>query len=71
MKTPQASDEKTVRNLVSEGCTWTVYEQQLPYAPSWRTLIFMSDRIARRVTQYPPNWFELSDSALAEVGTGA
>jgi hypothetical protein len=58
-----------VRDLVSEGYTWTVYEQRLPYERSWRTLVFMSDRVVRRVKHFPPNWFELSDSALAEIST--
>ena len=71
MKKHQEGGGNTVRNVVCAGCTWTAFEQRLPYGPSRRSLVFMSDRVARRVKQYPPNWFELSDSALAEISSNA
>lgn len=69
MKTEDHTRGGTVRSLESDGYTWTVYEQQLPYGQAWRTLVFMSDRVVRRVKQYPPNWFDLPDSELAQVST--
>jgi len=71
MKTHDESSQSGVRNVLCGGCTWTVFEQRMPYGPSRRSLVFMSDRVARRVKQYPANWFELSDSALADISSNA
>lgn len=45
--------------------TWCVYEDRHPFFGA--SLIFDSDRIARRVRSYPPNWRELTDEQLAEL----
>jgi hypothetical protein len=71
MKKEGDFSERAVRNVVCGGCTWTVFEQRVPYGPSRCSLVFMSDRVARRVKQYPANWFELSDSALADISANA
>jgi hypothetical protein len=66
MKTARRPDIEIVRG---DDCAWTVYELAVSDPPSQRVLVFMSDRIARRVRHYSPNWFELADEALAELGT--
>jgi len=43
--------------------TWCVYETRHPHFGD--SLIFESDRIARRVRNYPLNWRDLSDEQLA------
>lgn len=43
--------------------TWCVYEDRHPNLGD--SLIFESDRIARRVRNYPANWRDLSDEQLA------
>lgn len=45
--------------------TWSVYEDDHSYVG--RSLIFESDRIARRVRNYPANWRDLTDEQLAEL----
>ena len=42
---------------------WCVYEHKHPRFGN--SLIFESDRIARRVRTYPENWRELADEQLA------
>jgi hypothetical protein len=53
--------------LDDDGQAWSVSEQ--PFSPYDRrhgwSLIFTSDLAVRRVRNYPPNWYELSDPALA------
>lgn len=45
--------------------TWCVYEDRHPH---WGdSLIFDSDRIARRVRNYPANWRDLTDEQLAQL----
>jgi len=41
---------------------WSVYEDRHPHFGS--SLIFESDRCARRVREYPRNWRDLSDEQL-------
>lgn len=55
------------RSVVHEGRVWAVSEHPVPYKRDRWSLVFASDRMARRVQQYPANWFELSDEALAEL----
>lgn len=43
--------------------TWSAYEDARPHAG--KSLIFESDRIARRVRIYPANWRDLTDDHLA------
>jgi len=71
VKTTRQPDREIVRSVVSEGCTWTVDERPVPYGHSQHALVFMSDRIARRVKHYPANWFELPDEALAALSSRA
>ena len=71
MNSTRKSDVEITRSLVSDGHAWTVCERPVPYSSAQRALLFMSDRVARRVKRYPPNWFDLSDEALAEVSTRA
>ena len=50
------------RCFVAQGVTWSVYHDRSYYVgPS---LIFESDRIVRRVRNYPTNWEQLSDEDL-------
>ena len=53
------------RSLRDQGVTWSVYEDQSTTLGS--SLIFESDKIARRVRDYPANWRELSDAELAAL----
>jgi hypothetical protein len=55
------------RSVVYEGRVWAVSERPVPYKKDRWSLVFTSDRVARRVQHYPANWFELSDEALAEI----
>ena len=60
--------EGRLRRVVTEGVTWTVYERELPYedAPV-RSLIFDTDRAARRIRNYPAGWYALPDEELAAL----
>ena len=51
------------RSFRSGSVTWSVYEDAHPHAG--KSLIFESDRIARRVRNYPANWHDLTDEQLA------
>jgi len=55
--------------LDDEGQAWSVSEQ--PFSAYDRrsgwSLIFTSELAVRRVRSYPPNWYELTDEALAEL----
>jgi len=44
---------------------WLVYEDSRSYVGS--SLIFESERIARRVRTYPDNWRDLTDEQLAAL----
>jgi uncharacterized UPF0160 family protein len=44
---------------------WAVYEHCHSYVG--RSLIFESDRVVRRVRNYPANWRDLTDEQLREV----
>lgn len=55
------------RIVVSTGVTWTVYEDRKSYVgPS---LIFESDKISRRVRNYPPDWAKLTDEKLIALSS--
>ena len=63
---PQISNGHS-RSVVHDGCVWAVSERPVPYHRDRWSLVFTSDRMARRVQNYPANWFELSDEALASI----
>jgi hypothetical protein len=71
MQETAVSSSAVVRNVVHEGCTWTVCERPIPYNRHRHALVFMSERVARRVKRYPSNWFELPDEALAQLSASA
>lgn len=55
------------RLLAAKGFTWTVYEDRTAYVgPS---LIFESEKITRRVRNYPPDWTTLTDEQLLVVSS--
>ena len=49
-----------------EGTQWTVREQ-LAHPDNAPTLVFLGDKIARRVREYPADWYTLSALELAVV----
>jgi hypothetical protein len=50
------------RSLRADGVSWSVYEDRSDsLGPS---LIFESDKIARRVRGFPANWRQLTDAQL-------
>ncbi|HEX4683429.1 MAG TPA: response regulator [Gemmatimonadaceae bacterium] len=56
------------RRVLIGGRLWTVYERMLPYASQVpRSLVFETDRHARRVRNYPMDWHVLDDAALAAL----
>jgi hypothetical protein len=54
------------RTVEFEGQEWTVREQ-LAYPGNAPTLVFIADKLARRVRDYPENWYTLSTLELAVV----
>lgn len=73
--TPQTIDSQTAEVgperafTDADGVRWRVAER--PFGPYDRrrglSLIFSSDSAVRRVREYPANWSELSDEALAAL----
>lgn len=56
------------RRIVTEGVSWTVYERELPGdLQRKRTLVFDTDKAARRVRNYPATWYALTDDELAQL----
>ena len=53
------------RSFNAGSKTWSVYEEL--HSRLGRSLIFESERIARRVRNYPGNWRDLTDEQLAEL----
>ena len=52
--------------VFSVGSTiWSAYEDRHPHFG--RSLIFESERCARRVRDYPTNWHDLTDEQLAAL----
>jgi hypothetical protein len=51
------------RSLAIDGHGWTVREVIDPTTQG-KALIFSSDRVARRVRNYPANWRDLDDPDL-------
>lgn len=59
------------RVVVIQGQSFCVREEQSGRAGNPETtLVFSSDRIARRVRSYPRDWFSLPDEALAQLSWG-
>ena len=52
-----------VRELSIRGRRWTVHERETP--DGRRSLIFLTEGVARRVVNYPDRWHELPDSELS------
>lgn len=56
------------RRIITEGVSWAVYERELPDAlERTRTLVFDTDKAARRVRNYPATWYALTDEELAQL----
>ena len=53
------------RLFLDGRAAWAVYEDCHPHVG--RSLIFDSDRVFRRVRNYPANWRDLTDEQLAEL----
>jgi hypothetical protein len=51
------------RRFAVGGEFWLVYEVLAP-PPNGPALVFMTDKVARRVRSYPANWRELRDDEL-------
>jgi hypothetical protein len=50
---------------------WIVVEiRDAPYdRRDGRSLVFSTDGVMRRVRNYPPNWFQLSDAELMQLSS--
>ena len=62
-----------IRTLLSDdGVAWRVFELPAtgPYGLAHH-LIFDGAVVVRRLRDYPPNWYELSDCELARLGGAA
>lgn len=53
---------RSERHFVIAGEDWTVREDVRD--PRHRCLLFVNSKVARRVRDYPANWFELPDEKL-------
>ena len=59
------------RVVVIQGQSFSVQEELCTRAGrSESTLVFSSERIARRVRSYPRDWHTLPDDALAQLSWG-
>ena len=58
--------ETRTRVVEFEGTQWTVREQ-LAHPYNAPTLVFLGEKVARRVRNYPENWYSLSTLELAVV----
>ena len=58
--------ETRTRVVEFEGTQWTVREQ-LAHPDNAPTLVFLGEKVARRVRNYPENWYSLSTLELAVV----
>jgi hypothetical protein len=67
--TPRAAETRSRTYVDDDGQIWHVSEQSFSEYDRRRgfSLIFTSDLAVRRVRDYPANWFNLSDGALAEL----
>jgi hypothetical protein len=68
--TPHDFETRT-RILSRDGVHWAVREEPWPTVDrrASRCLIFDGVNVVRRVRNYPPNWFTLSDDALYSLTT--
>ena len=53
------------RRFTADGEGWAVWEDSL--SPGGPSLVFETNKIARRVHEYPANWRELSDEQLRAI----
>ena len=54
-----------IRVFTIEGEVWEVYEDRREGPPTYGpTIVFVSDRVARRVHHHAEDWSELSDEQL-------
>lgn len=54
-----------LRSFTIEGELWEVYEDRRQGPPSHGpSLVFLAERVARRVHRYPDDWRRLSDEQL-------
>ena len=66
------ADRGTIRTVVHEGESWTVWEGRLGQFDrrSGPHLFFESASVVRRVRTYPPNWRALPDAELMALAEG-
>jgi len=67
--TSRAAETRSRSFVDDDGQIWYVMERAFSDFDRRRgfSLIFTSDLAVRRVRDYPPNWFDLSEAALAEL----
>ena len=61
------------RRVLSGHERWLIAEvdaRAVPGARAERCLVCQSDQVVRRLWDYPPNWYTLSDAALAALCDG-
>jgi sugar/nucleoside kinase (ribokinase family) len=67
---PQESTPSPIRRFIAaDGREWRVRESPLPKFDrrSGRCLIFETVDAARRIRDYPANWYELTEDELEEL----
>ena len=66
---PAAGDRlRPSRVVVIQGQSFSVQEEPCSHAGHTESsLVFSSERVARRVRSYPPDWYSLPDEALAQL----
>jgi hypothetical protein len=68
--TPALLERETVdtrtRIVEFEGIQWTVREQ-LAHPDNVPSLVFVGEKVARRIREYPENWYTLTALELAVV----
>ncbi|NUO63118.1 MAG: hypothetical protein HOQ11_00840 [Gemmatimonadaceae bacterium] len=61
------------RRVLSGHERWLIAEvdaRAVPGARADRCLVCQSDQVVRRMWEYPPNWYSLSETALAALCEG-
>lgn len=70
--TPRVPDARSRTFVADDGQIWHVSERPFSEYDRRRghSLIFTSDLAVRRVRDYPTDWYDLSEQALAELSWG-
>jgi hypothetical protein len=69
---PRVPDARSRTFVADDGQIWHVSERAFSEYDRRRghSLIFTSDLAVRRVRDYPANWYDLSEQALAALSWG-